>query len=400
MIFPGLEEVKVTKTVFSDGIYHIHVECPRKVHQCPLCEKSTTKIHDYRLQKIQHLKIFERYTQLFYRKRRYVCICGKRFAEKTNLVGRYQRQSKEWNQAIALRLIKGKTFKETAEIFHTSSSTAIRRFDSMSSAQLEEVKELPPVIAIDEYKGDTNEGKYQVIIADAQTREPLDILPDRTVHTVKQYLHEKGNKVEMVIMDMSPSFKSAVRKALGSPIIIADHFHFCRYIYWALEQVRRSEQHTFHAYDRKKCKRMKHIFYKGHETLNEKQRWYLDRYLGLSEKLKRAYQLKEAFRSWFEEAKQLGSTQINKVKTSLYNFYEKVRKEGLEEFIRAKQTLQNWQSEILNSFAFSYNNGFVEGLNNQTKVIKRNGYGFRSYKRLRARILLHHQFKETQIHIG
>ncbi|HEX7065672.1 MAG TPA: ISL3 family transposase [Bacillales bacterium] len=400
MNFPGLEEVSVTKAECIDGTYTIHVACPRKVHQCPLCGKQTSKVHDYRLQKIQHLKIFERYTQLFYRKRRYACSCGKRFAENTSLVDRYQRQSKEWNQAIALRVIKGKTFKETADIFHTSSSTVIRRFDAIAAPQLKKVKELPSVIAIDEYKGDTDKGKYQVIIADAQTREPLDILPDRSVHTVKRYLREKGNQVEMVVMDMSHSFKSAVRQALGHPIIIADRFHFCRYIYWALERVRRSEQHAFHAYDRKKCKRMKHIFYKAHETLSEKQKWYLDRYLKLSGKLKRAYQLKETFRSWFEEAKQKGQAQIGQVKEALYAFYQKVEKEGLEEFIRAKKTLQNWQKEILNSFAFSLNNGFVEGLNNQTKVIKRNGYGYRSYERLRLRILLHHQFKDIPLHIG
>ncbi|SDI72709.1 hypothetical protein SAMN05216352_11120 [Alteribacillus bidgolensis] len=57
----------------------------------------------------------------------------------------------------------------------------IRCFDSMSAPTLKEVKSLPPVIAIDEYKGDTNEGKYQVVIADGDTRAPLDILPNRSV---------------------------------------------------------------------------------------------------------------------------------------------------------------------------------------------------------------------------
>ncbi|WP_370514501.1 transposase [Alteribacillus sp. YIM 98480] len=34
---------------------------------------------------------------------------------------------------------------------------------------------------------------------------------------------------------------------------------------------------------------------------------------------------------------------------------------------------------ILNSFAFGYTNGFIESLNNQTKVIKRNAFGFNRY---------------------
>jgi len=38
-------------------------------------------------------------------------------------------------------------------------------------------------------------------------------------------------------MDMNPSFKAAVNQALGRPLIIADRFHFCRYIYWAIDEI-------------------------------------------------------------------------------------------------------------------------------------------------------------------
>src|SRR5690625_6613707 len=78
----------------------------------------------------------------------------------------------------------------------------------------------------------------------------------------------------MVVMYMSPSFKAAVDQALGKPIVIADRFHFCRYIYWALERVRRRVQKEFSDYDRKKCKRMKHVFYKRNDKLTDKQQWY------------------------------------------------------------------------------------------------------------------------------
>jgi transposase len=400
MILPGLEEVRVLKAEELGGDFHLHIELPKRKHQCPSCKKWTSKVHDYRLQKVQHLKIFERTAYLFYRKRRYSCPCGKRFAEDNKFVQRYQRHTIEWNQALGLRVIQGKNFKDTARQFRTSQATVIRRFDYISASRLKEVEKLPPVIAIDEYKGDTNEGKYQLIIANGKTREPLDILPNRSVTTIKNYLLEKGANVQVVVMDMSHAFKSAVRKALGSPIIVADRFHFSRYIHWALERVRRRVQHEFHAYDRKKCKRMKHIFHKAYDELNDKQHWYLERYLGLSEELRTAYALKEAYRAWFEEAKEVGVSAPEKVKTGLYSFYGQVENSSLKEFKQAIQTFKNWQIEILNSFAFDYNNGFIEGLNNQTKVIKRNAFGFRRYDRFRLRVLLHHQYKSKGIHVG
>ncbi len=153
----------------------------------------------------------------------------------------------------------------------------MRKFDTISSPTLKEVESFPKVTAIDEYKEDTTEGKYQVIIADGEIGKPLDILPNRPLETVKSYLREKGAKGEIVIMDMSHAFKSAVRKALGKPIIVDDGFHFCRYIYWAVERVRRRVQKDAHDYDRRKCKRMKHVFYKRYEDLSKKQHWWSKR---------------------------------------------------------------------------------------------------------------------------
>jgi len=384
-----------------DGRFCIHAELPVKSHKCPACNTFTKKVHDYRIQKIKHLKIFERHTLLFYRRRRYHCPCGKRFAEKTPFVERYQRLSVELNQAVKIRSVKGKTFKETAEVYGTSSSTVVRRFDQLAKETVnKEAKELPKVIAIDEYKGDTKEGKYQLIIANGITKEPIDILPNRYKNTIKHYLRKYGAQVEVVIMDMSQSFKAAVKQALGKPVIVADRFHFVRYIYWALDGVRRRVQSSWHDYDRKKCKKMRHVFYKKSGHLTEDHKWYLQRYLEMSPELRKAYELKELFCQWFNEAKQNGAENIHKTKHALYALYEAIDEAGIPEFQRAAQTLRNWQIEILNSFSYDYSNGFLEGINNLTKVMKRNAFGFRSFLRFRAKILLTHKYKRLGAHIG
>ena len=194
MTLAGLEDVQVTEMEEREGIFRIYVEVPKQVHTCPSCEEQTSKIHDYRTHRVQHLKLFERSTLLYYRKRRYACACGKPFIESNPIVERYQRHTKEWNQALGLRVIQGMNFKDTAAQFRTSQTTAMRRFDEVSAPMLKKLDKLPEVIAIDEYKGDTKAGKYQVIIGDGYTGEPLDILPDRSVKTVKQYLQEKRAK--------------------------------------------------------------------------------------------------------------------------------------------------------------------------------------------------------------
>lgn len=396
----GLEGVIVTNWTYHNRTIQIHVELPKRRHTCPACQRKTRRIHDYRIQKLDHLKQAERWTVVFYRKRRYACSCGKRFAESAPFVARYQRQTIEWNQMLTLKVVKAKTFTDTAESAGTSPTTVMRRFDTLAAPQWKAVTELPPVIAIDEYKGDTRAGKFQLIIADPVTRQPLDILPDRRADTLKAYLREKGQRVTTVVMDMSHSFKHAVNQALGRPVIIADRFHYCRYVYWALERVRRQVQQSFDDYDRKTCKRMRHVFYKREAKLTAKQRWHLERFLAKSDDLRQAHALKESFCVWLDQAKERGDQDLATTKTSLHAFYRKVKKSGLDAFLSAIQTLQNWQPEIMNSFAYGYTNGFVEGLNNQTKVLKRNAFGFQRFDRFRMRILLHHQYKHLKTGIG
>lgn len=395
---PGLKDVNIEKIEEVGERTALHISLPRQPQKCPSCGETTSKVHDYRIQKIKHLKWFERLTVLFYKRRRYACLCGKRFSEKSPFVDKYQRYSKEWNQVVCVKAIKAKTFKEAGEVLGTSSSTVIRRFKKVAETQMNNGVRLPKAIAIDEYKGDTDAGKYQLIIANAETHEPIDILPNRKKDTIKDYLYQYGADVEIVVMDMNQSFKAAVRKALGRPVIIADRFHYCRYIYWAIDEVRRKVQKEWHAYDRKKCKRMRHVLYKRSEKLTEKDRWYLNRYLGMSDELKKAYELKEAYCEWFDWAKK--TDDVAEVKLRLEAFYRLVEEARVPAFLKAIQTFKNWQVEILNSFVFSYSNGFLEGINNKTKVMKRNAYGFRRFDHFKAKILLNVKYKEIGVHLG
>ena len=398
MNVPGLKGVLISKVEEVGECIALHVSLPKKAHQCPDCNEWTTKIHDYRVQKIKHLKWFERFTVLFYKRRRYVCKCGKRFAENTSFVDKYQRFSKECNQVMYVRSIKAKTFKEAGEVIGASSTTVIRRFKVAAKKEIKQGVRLPKAIAIDEYKGDTDAGMYQLIIADAETHEPLDILPNRRKETIKDYLVQHGADVEIVVMDMNPHFKGAVKQALGRPVIVADRFHYCRYIYWAIDEVRRHVQKEWHAYDRKKCKRMRHVLYKRKEKLTESNLFYLKRYTDMSPELKAAYELKEAYCAWFDQSKQ--TKDLGVIKKGLEGFYRQVEEANIPAFLKAIKTLQNWQTEVLNSFAFGYSNGFLEGINNKTKVMKRNAYGFRRFDHFRAKILLTMKYKEIGSHIG
>ena len=61
---------------------------------------------------------------------------------------------------------------------------------------------------------------------------------------------------------------------------------------------------------------------------------------------------------------------------------------GIEEFIEASKTIENWLEYICNSFIDkNLSNGFTEGLNNKIKVIKRVGFGYKDFDFFRLRLL-------------
>ena len=93
-----------------------------------------------------------------------------------------------------------------------------------------------------------------------------------------------------------------------------------------------------------------------------------------------AHCLKEKFftvlRSSAEQAETMLSEWINIAELS-----------SLEDFRYCARTLKSWFDGIISSFAYSYTNGFTEGCNNKVKVLKRNAYGYRIYRRFRNRNL-------------
>ena len=77
----NLTEVIVKKVEHKNTVVDISIETKLSNQICPACGQQTSKIHDYRTQKIKHTTIGHKPIVLTVRKRRYYCACVKRFYE-------------------------------------------------------------------------------------------------------------------------------------------------------------------------------------------------------------------------------------------------------------------------------------------------------------------------------
>lgn len=378
----GLKDIFITKVERSNDDMLIHLELQRKPHLCPACGTFTSKVHDYRKQKVKDIAILGNNTILVLNKRRYCCCnCKKRIPEENAFVAHYQRMTQRLHAFIISRFAEMRSAKSIAKECNSSVTTVIRKLDLVSFP----LPKLPKVISIDEFKGNAGEHKFQCILTNPKKRTVLDILESRKLETLCHYFSQfdKGSKnnVSYVVMDMSGPFKEMARSVFPKAQIVVDKFHVCRHVTWALEKVRVRVQKSFGTSKRKYFKRSRWILLKRQGKLTEEEKQQLEIMLLQSEELRNAYLLKESFYEVMD-SKDRESARIRLKKWNLYAGTVKV-----SEFEPVVNMICNWSKEILNAFETGYSNGFTEGMNNRIKVLKRVCYGVRNFERFRRRIL-------------
>lgn len=112
------------------------------------------------------------------------------------------------------------------------------------------------------------------------------------------------------------------------------------------------------------------IIRKHNQDLTADERKRLRRLFEYSPELKLAYTFREELTAIVE----MQLTE-QKAKTRLLKWAEKVHRSALTCFDTFLTTLNNWLDEIVNYFIKRLSSGFVEGLNNKIKTIKRRCYG-------------------------
>lgn len=242
---------------------------------------------------------------------------------------------------------------------------------------------LPKVLSIDEFKGNTGHHKYQCILTDPLNKKVLDILPGRKNYILSEYFRSFDNRdeVEYFVMDMWRPYLDIAKTYFKNATIVIDKYHFIRQVIWALERVRKDVQKQFLKVRRTEFKRSRSILLKHKSALTDEQLDQLEVMLLASRRIRDAYLPKEKFYEF------INSKSYDEAKDKLNEWFMYLMTVDVPEFKAAENAIRNWKPYILNAFACPYTNGYTEGCNNKIKVLKRNGFGYSNYTRLRSRIL-------------
>jgi transposase len=220
----------------------------------------------------------------------------------------------------------------------------------------------------------------------------LGVLKDRTKETVKQFLSSIPlrikNKIKTVCTDMYDGFVNAAKEVFGKKVnITIDRFHVARLYRKSLDNVRKQEMKRLSKeLPKEEFKKFKGIMWmirKDKKYLTDKELLILHDLFNLSPILGLVYALCDELTSIFNE-----NITRTKARNSINKWKKRVKDLGLDCFDKFLSTLDEWLVEITNYFTNRDTSGFVEGLNNKIKVIKRRCYGVLNPGHLFQRIYL------------
>lgn len=380
-----LKGVIVKKVRYKKNFVKIHIELPVREQTCPHCKAKTTKIKDYRTQIIKDIPIRFKTTLLSYRKRRYQCKeCGKTFYEKAQFLPKRARKTTRVTEFIVDRLKTKQSMKDIARDADVSINTVSRLLPPLAVS----AKHLPEVLCIDEFKGNTGHYKYQVSLMDGKTRKPIDIIECRYKTHLLDYFNkfsiQERKKVKYVVTDLWKTYKDLANTYFPNAKVVADKFHFVRYITEAVDTVRKQVQGKLPQTERKYFKHSRKLLLSRYDNLKEeKQKEALNYILiNYSEDLRIVYREKEEM---------LKIVQIENKKQAKERLNAWIKRNLESDILALKgcaQTYFNWITEIRNALEVPYSNGPMEGYNNKIKTLKRIAFGFRNFTHFKARILL------------
>ncbi len=383
----GIQGVLVKKIKESENSLEINIETKRKIQQCPSCKYLTNKVHDYRIQKIQHISIGKRLTFLNLNKRRYCCHhCGKKFYEDYSFIQRYFRKSNTVFENVCEDLKTLKNFKTIAKDNNISIPTVVRYMHYNFYFSNKHNFDLPERIGIDEFKGNCGDEKYQFHIFDLDTRKTIDIVKSRKYDDLEAYFSsfslEQRCRVKVISMDLYSPFKRIIKDKFYHSTIVADTFHFTKLVMQALDELRLNLWRNTTGKEKKYFKYIKLSLAKDISKVKEKEAEKLLYAFDFSPILKYAYHLKQQFL----DIKKLSS--FEEKENAFRKWLDDAECSTIKEFKKPVKTLRQWHEYISNSFRLKLSNGPVEGKNNLIKTLKRISFGFRNLTNFKERIIL------------
>lgn len=387
----------------NNGEFIITIESTLEGARCHYCGREITDFHGHDdWVTVRHLSILGRPTYLRFRPKRYRCgPCSRRKKKKvttTQQLSWHTFQSphtRAYEEHVLLQLVNS-TIKDVSIKEGLGYESVVGIVDRYIAAKVDwEQFHWLDVLGLDEIALKKGHRDYVVIIT-ARLRngqvKVLTVLLNRKKKTVKKFLRSIPQRlwetIHTVCVDMYQHYIDAVKEAWGNEVrIVVDRYHVAKKYQACADKLRKKElkrlRETLPEEEYKQLKGVMWPFRKKKADLTSDEVDLLEHWFTHSPDLRLAHTLREELTAIFEQplTKEEATEEIEAWRT-------KVEESTLTCFDPFLTTLDHHLDEITNYFVNRDTSGFVEGLNNKIKVLKRRCYGILRVDHLFQRIFL------------
>jgi transposase len=376
----------------------ITVESTIEGTRCRVCGGELKELHGVdEAITLRHLPILGRSVYLRLRPKRYRCPDCDGGPTTTQQLSWYSAKSphtKAYEKYILLQLVHATIADVSSKegLGAKAIEGIVERWISRE-VQWGEVKRVK-ILGLDEIALKKGHRDFVVIVTGKATSgevKILAVLPDRKKQTVKQFLERMPRRVKRAIRtvctDMYEGFILAVKEVLGKAQVVIDRYHVAKLYRVGADRLRTQEMRRLKQEvpkeDYAQLKGAMWPFRKKATELEPEEQDVLTRLFTYSPALQQAYAYREELTGIFD-------TPLSKEAAlqQLTDWQLRVRASGLSCYDSFLHTLEKWKEEIANYFLARHNSGFVEGLNNKIKVLKRRCYGIFNLSHLFQRLFL------------
>lgn len=354
---------------------------------CIHCKSTNLRKKDTFIRKLRHISFGERISELHLKSHKFKCLdCSRYFNQRFRGILPRKRSTEQFRKEVAKKHHDGITQKTLSRRLRLSCSTVEKWYQEFIYLENQKFKaaKCPSVIGIDEHFFTKKKG-YATTIADLSKRKVFDVTLGRSEKSLGPYLSrlEGRSNVKVVLMDLSETYRSIVRKYFSNALIVADRFHVVRLINHHFMNVWKKLDPNG-KYNRGLLSLMRRHAWK----LKADQKHRLSIYLGSIPGLRAVYEFKQRL-NWLMGLKTLRADQCSQYIPEFLEAIAKLKGSGFEPMRKLGRTLDSWKEEIVRMWRFSKTNSITEGLHNKMEMLSRRAFGFRNFNNYRLRVRVH-----------
>jgi transposase len=355
-----------------------------RLPRCSHCHSKRVRKKDSFNRTVHHEPIGHRRTLLRFKAYKLFCNDCRRYSnQQFPGIAKHQRSTERLQAQVYHQHTYGISQKTLSTHFKLGKATIERWYHRRYQIESKELSNMPcpTVLGIDEHFFNRKQG-FATTLCDLRRHKIFDIVKGRSAADLSEYLLslQGRDKVKVVCMDLSSTYRSIVKKYFPNAKIVADRFHVIRLL-----------QHQCMMTYRQLSPQVKGnrgilaLLRTKPENLTHQKLLKRDAFLAENPAISAIYQFQQHIHNLLMN-KALNHSKCRQLIPSFLEMIESLIASPFKSLASLGKTFRDWKEEIIRMWRFTKSNGITEGFHRKMKLIQRRAYGFRNFENYRTRV--------------